>query len=61
MVYKLTYFDARGRAEPIRIILSAANVNFEDNRISKESYWPSLKKCELMSISILYFVNQSKL
>jgi hypothetical protein len=37
MVYKLTYFDARGRAEPIRIIFSTVNVNFQDNWISKES------------------------
>ncbi|PIC25238.1 hypothetical protein B9Z55_018247 [Caenorhabditis nigoni] len=34
--YKLTYFDARGFAEPARIILHLAGVSFEDVRVSRE-------------------------
>eukprot|EP00834_Sanchytrium_tribonematis_P003642 NODE_147_length_15617_cov_0.576750.p14 type:complete len:209 gc:universal NODE_147_length_15617_cov_0.576750:14487-15113(+) len=39
---KLTYFDIRGRAEPIRLALQVANIPFEDHRIKKEE-WPNLK------------------
>jgi len=38
MSYKLTYFDGRGRAEIIRLILTQADVPFEDVRISREEY-----------------------
>ena len=31
---KLTYFDARGRAETSRLILAYANVHFEDERLT---------------------------
>jgi glutathione S-transferase len=40
--YKLTYFNIRGLAEPIRLIFAAAGVEYEDNRIEK-SQWPELK------------------
>ena len=30
--YKLTYFPLRARAEPIRIILTLAGAEWEDNR-----------------------------
>ncbi|CAH8590062.1 unnamed protein product [Dicrocoelium dendriticum] len=39
---QLTYFNLRGRAEPIRLTLLAANVDFEDNRIYSNE-WPALK------------------
>lgn len=40
--YKLTYFDARGRAETIRFILAAAGAKYEDHRLKGES-WPEIK------------------
>jgi len=40
--YKLTYFNARGRAEIIRLVLTAAGVPFEDKRI-EFSEMPALK------------------
>ncbi len=41
--YKLTYFNARGRAEPIRLIFAQAQVEYDDNRIEQPE-WPELKK-----------------
>ena len=34
---KLTYFDARGRAETTRLILAYAGVHFEDERITSKA------------------------
>ncbi|XP_035671640.1 glutathione S-transferase-like [Branchiostoma floridae] len=39
---KLTYFDFRGRAEPIRLLLEAGGVKYEFNGISQEE-WKNLK------------------
>ncbi len=41
----LTYFDARARAELIRLILRVGEVDFVDNRISQEE-WPALKQSQ---------------
>jgi len=41
--YKLTYFNIRGLAEPIRMMFAVAGVPFEDVRVSKDD-WPELKK-----------------
>jgi glutathione S-transferase len=40
--YKLTYFDARGRAEMSRLIFAQAGVEYEDVRVNKKD-WPKLK------------------
>lgn len=40
---KLHYFNARGRAELIRLVLTAAEVEFEDIRFTREE-WPEAKK-----------------
>ena len=32
--YELTYFDSRGLAEPIRLLLSHVGADWRDNRIS---------------------------
>lgn len=42
MTYKLTYFNVRGLAEPIRFLLSYMDIDFEDVRVDKEQ-WPSVK------------------
>merc|ERR1711937_1069083 len=40
--YKLTYFNARGRAELTRLVFAASGVEFKDVRIEKEE-WLALK------------------
>ncbi len=40
--YKLTYFNLRALAEPIRLIFALNEVPFEDNRIEREQ-WPEHK------------------
>lgn len=40
--YKLTYFNGRGLAEPIRLLFAYAHVEYKDVRIEKEQ-WPSIK------------------
>jgi len=41
--YKLYYFNARGVAEPIRLMLAYANVNFEDVRFARGPEWLKIK------------------
>lgn len=43
--YVLTYFNIRGRAEPIRLSFHAAGVEFEDKRLISEE-WAVMKTCE---------------
>merc|ERR1712062_325444 len=52
---KLTYFGLRGRAEPARLILAHAGVDYEDDRIKQED-WPQLKpKTTLGTLPILCY------
>jgi len=41
--YTLVYFDARGRAEPIRWIFEYSGVAYEDQRITREQWTASIK------------------
>lgn len=45
MTYQLTYFNMRGRAEPIRILFALADVPYIDNRINHEDFF-QLKQSE---------------
>lgn len=53
--YKLLYFSLRGRAEPIRWVLAAAEQPYEDIRVNKETEWPT-KKTEVPygKVPVLY-------
>jgi len=41
-VYKLTYFNGRGRAETMRQLFALAGVDYEDHRVERDQ-WPALK------------------
>ncbi|XP_019637382.1 PREDICTED: hematopoietic prostaglandin D synthase-like [Branchiostoma belcheri] len=44
--YKLTYFDARGRAEPVRLLCAAGGIEYEDVRVGggmEGEQWAELK------------------
>jgi glutathione S-transferase len=46
----LRYFDARGRAEPLRVALTDSGLPFEDDRVSIDlSKWPALKAQRALS------------
>ena len=46
---KLVYFHGRGRAEIVRWVLAAANMEWEDERISFDD-WPALKPSECVLV-----------
>lgn len=50
-VYKIHYFNLKGRAELARLILSQAGVEFEDVRFER-SEWPALKASKYHSMQI---------
>ncbi|CAI5449277.1 unnamed protein product [Caenorhabditis angaria] len=45
--YKLFYVNARGRAEPIRLIFHYFNVDFEDYRMEKEEFGEAKEKAPM--------------
>jgi len=54
LMYKLTYFGVRGRAEPIRYLFAAASQKYEDVRVTYEE-WIKLKPTT--KTKVLPFVN----
>ncbi|KAJ8022738.1 Glutathione S-transferase class-mu 28 kDa isozyme [Holothuria leucospilota] len=57
--YKITYFNARGRAEPARFIFALAGVEFEDFRIELHDWaeWkPSQSHFLTFSFMVLFKV-----
>lgn len=41
--YKLIYFDIRGRAEPVRMMMALAGQEYEEENISFDD-WPEVKQ-----------------
>lgn len=55
-MYKLFYFDTKGRGEVIRLLFVLAGVTFEDVRIQR-SEWPAIKSGA--QCSRVHVLNQS--
>ena len=49
--YTLHYFDARGRADQIRILLTMAGAPFEDHRVDYETFVKDVKPSEFTMMS----------
>lgn len=47
MSYKLYYFNITALAEPIRMMLSYGDIDFDDIRVARED-WPKLKPCKMV-------------
>lgn len=58
--YKLIYFNVRGRAEAIRLVLAASGTKYEDVRIEFEQ-WPALKPTTTFGVLPMLEVNGKKL
>lgn len=54
--YKITYFNYKALAEPMRFLLAYGNIDFEDVRIEDDD-WPALKSSTLLQISFIQFLN----
>jgi len=52
--YKLTYFDAYGKGEIIRILFAAAKVEFEDHRFKVEEWSTISKEMPFGTVPVLY-------
>ena len=48
--YKLYYFNARGSAEPIRIIFAQAGVEYRDYRMEREQWAKEYKESKMTFI-----------
>lgn len=56
----LTYFNACGRAEPIRWALAQAGIKYEDRRVEQVD-WPAMKDSKYESMSKILMVTFVKL
>ena len=50
--YKLTYFHTQGRAELCRLVLKAAKVEFEDERLTPEE-WAKRKESKILNCILI--------
>ena len=53
-VYKLYYFNVRGRGEICRLAFTAANIEYEDIRLDSED-WVKEKECKWKNSRDLWF------
>jgi hypothetical protein len=53
--YKLTYFNMKALAEPIRLILALGGVEYEDVRIER-SQWPEIKQSKIQFLRFLIMI-----
>ena len=54
--YKITYFNVKARGELARLVLTAAGVEFEDNRVDSDK-WKELKAGNILNFYVVYNLN----
>ena len=57
MTIKLTYFNARGRAEMSRMIAAYGKIDFKDVRVEGQD-WPALKASKFQKFLLLLLMLQ---
>lgn len=58
MVFQFTYFNSKALGEPIRMLLSYGNIEFEDKRVDFQKEWPKMLKdgtCNVFSEDSQYY------
>ena len=53
--YKLTYFNAKGRAEDVRLMFAVAGVKLDDDRIEFAD-WPTRKSSKFYFSNVLIYI-----
>lgn len=60
-IYKLVYFNVKGRAEVCRFIFAQAGVKYEDKRVDQVAEWPKMKANTTSGTLPILFVDGKQL
>ena len=58
--YKLSYFDVRALAEPIRLLFAFQGIEYTDDRVQRDN-WPAIKDSKYKIPQVLWQLGNAKL